>query len=586
MLGTRLRVILGLAGGLGGVAAWVLLDVLAQGQVAPRLHLIVTLFAGIFFGAFLVTVGPLRLTRAALSSLGLAAVVAALVGWASLRYADPRAILTGPQSILAVLLLSTVPLPYLIAAGMPGTNARDYRTLFTQAWSIVVRYASAWLFVAVVWAVLFLSDQLFQLVGITVLSRLINSDWLVYVLTGLSLGVGLSVVDELSDYVSPFLILRLLRVIMPVVTLVVAVFLAALPVQGLQNLFGQISVAGTLLAMAIAAATLLTTALDRDEVEAVKSPLMLASVQMLALMMPILALLGGWAIWLRVAEHGLTPARIGGMTGALLLLIYGITYAVSVAIRGRWKERIRRDNRWLALFVIAVAALWLTPAFNADRITAANRVARIESTATPPEAADLYYLKTQLGLAGTEALARLRAISRQPGHEALAQRFADLDAGRLGPGAEVSADVAELRARLSRDLAVRPEGKGADLKADILSTRSAWQLKLWSEACMRLLPTGQPGCVLLVGNFLPDRPGEEALLLTRDVGGQLRIDGFARRKDGGALERMNGAEQLAPGATAPTAAAVIAAVLGGKTQLSPARVQALDLGGLQLMIQP
>jgi hypothetical protein len=49
---------------------------------------------------------------------------------------------------------------------------------------------------------------------------------------------------------------------------------------------------------------------------------------------------------------------------------------------------------------------------------------------------------------------------------------------------------------------------------------------------------------------------------------------------------VNGAQQLLPGAKAPSAAAVITAVLAGKTTLSPARVQALDIGGLQLMVQP
>ncbi|KDB05610.1 hypothetical protein U879_00525 [Defluviimonas sp. 20V17] len=586
VLGPRLRVVLGLAGALCGVSAWLLFDVYAQGQLAPRLHLFLALFFGVFFGAFLISVGPLRLARAALSSLALAAVVASLVWWASFRFADPRDLFASTETLLAVVLLSTLPLPFLIAAGLPGAGWHDYPALFTQSWSIVVRYASAWLFVAVVWAVLFLSDQLFLLVGITLLSHLISTDWLAYVLTGLSLGIGLSVVDELSDYVSPFLILRLLRVIMPVVTLVVAVFLAALPFQGLSNLFGQISVAGTLLAMAVAAATLVTAALDRDDDEAVRSKPMQFSIQLLALMLPALALLGGWAIWLRVAEHGLTPPRIGGLTGAGLLLLYGLSYAVSVLRRGRWGARIRRDNRVLALVVIAVAGLWLTPLFNADAITAANRVARYQRAATPPGAVDLYYLKTRLGHAGTEALATLRAIAARPEQKALAERFADLDAGRLGPGAKVPADIADLRARLTRDLAVRPKGEGANLKAQILSTRSVWQLKLWAEACTRTLPSGQPGCVLLVGDFLPDSPGQEALLLTRDNAGRLRIDGFAHRSEGGALMRVNGARQLLPGAKAPSSVAVIEAVLAGKTSLSPARVQALDIGGLQLMVQP
>lgn len=587
MLGARLRAVLGVAGALGGLCAWLLADVYGPEELTPRLHLFLTFFAGTFFGALLVAIGPLRFWRAVMSALGLSAVVAGLVLWASYRYAAPAMVLRATETMLAAGLLATLPLPFVIAAGMEGRSWRDYPTLFSQAWSIVTRYASAWLFVAVVWAVVFLSDQLFQLVGITLLRDLMRIDWVPWVLAGTALGVGLAVVDELHDYISPFLLLRLMRIILPVVTLVVLVFLVALPLRGLGNLFGQLSVAGTLLVMAAAAATLVTTALDRCEEEAVSARFMLWSVQLLALMMPALAFLGGWAVWLRVQEHGLTPARIAGLVAAGVLLAYGLSFGVSVLLRGDWAARIRRDNRALALMVIVLAALWLTPALNADRIAAQNRVERFKAGTTPAGAMDLYYLKTGLGLAGRRALDDLRALSKQDGQGALAQRFADLDAGRLAPGSpREPADVAKLRARLAKELAVRPEGDANEaIKSAILSTRSVWQLKLWDEGCSRHLDTGQPGCVLAVGDYLPDRPGQEALLLMLGSDGKLQIAAFAHRDDG-ELARVGGARQIAPGGKALPAGKVIAQVLAGKTDLTPARINALDIGGLQLMVQP
>ena len=70
--------------------------------------------------------------------------------------------------------------------------------------------------------------------------------------------LALAVVTELSDYVSPFLILRLLRLMLPPVLLVLAVFLLALPLRGLSGLFGGLSAAATLLAMVAAGATATT----------------------------------------------------------------------------------------------------------------------------------------------------------------------------------------------------------------------------------------------------------------------------------------------------------------------------------------
>ncbi|WP_146010225.1 DUF4153 domain-containing protein [Acidimangrovimonas sediminis] len=592
VLEMRLRLLLGLTGALAGVCAWLLFDVYGPGRITPRLHLMLTLFAGVTFGAFLILVGPLRLARAALSALALGAVVAGLCGWASLRYDAPLDVFSHSETVIAVILLSTLPLPYLAAAGRRGGRWWDYPALFSLSWSIVVRYASAWLFVAVVWAVIFLSDQLLQLVGIRLISDILRADWVAYVMTGLALGVGLAVVDELYEYLSPFLILRLLRVVMPVVTLVVAVFLIALPVHGFGNLFGQLSVAGTLLAMAVAAATLVTTALDRSAQESVQGRLMRGAVQLLALMLPALAALGGWAVWLRVEEHGLTPTRIAGLTASGVLLAYGVVYAVSVLMRGDWGRRIRRDNVALAVGVILLSALWLTPVLNAERISAQNRLARYTTGETRAQTVDLNYLRTDLGRAGADALARLRKLAESPDHAALKARFADLDAGRLTPGMPGASDLVALRQRLMRMMPVRPEAAGgggpdgARLLAQVLDSRSAWQLNAWAEACGRSLTGGQPGCVFLAGDFLPDRPGDEALVLTMDGAGQLRIDAFGANASTGKLGPLPGSSQMTPDGTRPSASAVISSVLAGNTGLAPARLNALGVGGLQVMVLP
>ena len=80
-----------------------------------------------------------------------------------------------------------------------------------------------------------------------IISDLLDIDGVPFVLTGLVLGLAIAVVNELSDYVSPYLILQLLRLLLPVLVVVMAVFIVALPFRGLSGLFGGLSAAATLM---------------------------------------------------------------------------------------------------------------------------------------------------------------------------------------------------------------------------------------------------------------------------------------------------------------------------------------------------
>ncbi|MFC2968569.1 DUF4153 domain-containing protein [Acidimangrovimonas pyrenivorans] len=580
-----MRLFLALAGAGGGLSFYLLVDVFDRTVVEPRLHLFLSAFAAVFFGALLALAGPLRVVRAIVSALVLAAPAAGLLLWASARFADPAQLIHAPESMLAGFLLAALPLPYLIAAAGPE-GWRHYPTLFSQSWSIVVRYAAAWLFVGVAWVVVTLSDALFGLVGLHVIHDLLEIDAVPFVFSGFILGLALAVINELSDYVSPFLVLRLLRLLLPVVTVVVAVFLLALPLRGLTDLFGQLSVATTLLMMAVAAATLISTALDESNSEAVRHPVMLVSVQALALMLPVLAGLAGWAMWLRVGQYGLTPARIAGVTGSGLVLVYGLLYAVSVLLRGRWMVRIRRGNTVMALAVIALAALWLTPLFNAEEISARNQLARYTSGEVGADRIDLASLQDRLGLAGAAALEQLRALSQTEGHDALRARLEQFDNAPLRPGQPLTAGDAErLRAQLRELLPLRPED-GAGLRDAVLAAAAPEDLRTWLTACRRPLPDGRPGCVLVAGDFLPDHPGSEALLFYRDATGFLRIDAFSPEGDGTAIGRPATTELTRLGTGGEPAAATLARLLDGRFTIGPAALNALRLEERQFLILP
>ena len=186
-------------------------------------------------------------------------------------------------------MLALVPLPFLVAR--EGRGWDHYRTLFTESWGIVVRTGAAWLFVGVIWVVILLSDLLLGLVGIDVLMDVALIPPVAVVLTGAGFGLALGVVGDMGDTISPWLVLRLLRTLLPAVLVVIVAFVVALPLNGMAAIYGRISAALIMLTMCGVAATLVTTAVDQGDGEAVAGPVMTAATRILALILPVPAAL-------------------------------------------------------------------------------------------------------------------------------------------------------------------------------------------------------------------------------------------------------------------------------------------------------
>jgi hypothetical protein len=567
----RQRIVMALTGFVAGLCLYLLTEVLTRDIVGDRAGLALATLTGAFFAALLAMIGPLAMRRAAMGAAGVAVVTAVLLVWASFRFDEVAGFLNDPVPLLAAAVLCFVPLPFFIAASGPGW--RDYPELFLQSWTLVVRYAAAWLFVGVVWGVIWLSDALLSLVGLDLIALVIEADPMPWVITGTVLGLALAVVNEMADVVSPYLVLRLLRLLLPVVLVVMVVFLLALPVQGLSGLFGGISAAFTLLVMSGAAATLVTTAIDQGDAEATQAMPMQRAAQGLALVLPFPAGLAAYAIWLRVAQHGWTPDRLFAATFAILALGYGISYAVAVLRGVGWMARVRQANVTMALALVAAAVLWLTPLLNAQSIAAHSQIARFEAGVTGVDDLDLAALD-QWGRAGTAARARLDAIAASPGQEALAKRLAATPAGNTGP--IMSDDAEALLADLRAILPLQPPGATATRDL-LLPAIPAEEVRNWLAACRGSLPDGRPGCVMVVADLWTDMPGEEAIMLLREETGFVRyeglgmIDGVVQRRSVWSL--AGALPDLADGA------AMIGALQMAPPTLSPAPLNRLGIGG-------
>lgn len=545
------RLVLALVGAAAGVSLYALSEILDGDLLGDRAVLALSALTATFFFALLAMTGPLRVERATIAALATGLVVAGLLSLAGLRFDTIDEIANSPIPLAAALVLGTVPLPFIIAAH--GRGWRDYPSLFAQAWGIFVRYSVAWVFVGVVWGVVLLSNALFSVVGLTVIEDLLDIGIVPWLVTGTVLGLALAVVQELADVVSPYLVLRLLRLLVPVVLLVLAVFIGALPFRGLSGLFGGLSVAATLLAMTAAAAMLITSAVDQDDLAATEPDLMRAATQGLAVLLPVPAGLAAVAVWLRVDQYGWTPDRLFAATVAAMGLGYGVLYAVAVLRRAGWMDRIRSANTAMALALIGVAALWLTPLFNPEALAARNQMARYVDGQTPVARLDLYALD-RWGRAGAAARAELTALAAQPGQEALGLALANPSPDPYTSTAPAE-DLGPLRAALIAAMPLQPPTATAT-RDGFLSAADAYELRSWTDDCLPETAGDLPTCVMVVADLLPSDPGEEALMiLLNPAGGFARYEGLSfgngqlQRKsvwttEGGALPGFDAAKAL------------------------------------------
>jgi hypothetical protein len=571
---TRRAAMAGL-GASAGLSLYVLAEILDRDLLPDRPVLALASFVGVFFFALLAMAGPLRIAQAALNALAVAGLTAALLTFASLRFDAAADLLESPIPVLAAIVLSATPLPFLIARQGPA-GWRDYPALFTHSWTIAVRYAAAGLFVAIVWGLVLLSDTLLSIVGLRIIDHLLDLEPMPYLLTGAALGIGMAVVTELSDLVSPYLVLRLMRLLLPVVLVVMAVFVLALPVQGLSGLFGGLSVAATLLAMAGAAATLVTVSVDQDDSEAIDALWMTYAARALACLVSVFAALAGWAVWLRVAQYGWTPPRVFGALASGLSLAYGIAYLRAVFAGSAWMARLREGNIFMALVVISSAAVWLS-VLNPYSLSAKDQLARFEAGETSLGALDIAELETW-GRAGAQALASLEARAAEPGQEALAQYLANRTILQSSEG-----DDAALRAQLSGLLPLRP-ATATEARDAIVATIWPGLLPDLIESCLQTLSDGLPGCVLVVDDFWADTAGDEAILLYRQGPGAPGMLGFSLQN--GSYRTRSVAELGSDSRALAGAEEILRAAQTDLPRLEPLPRYGLGLGDRILQILP
>ena len=298
----------------------------------------------------------------------------------------------------------------LVSSGdQAGKPIAPYETYFDEAWKRGVQLGLAILFTALFWGILGLGAALLGFIGFDWLKKLLSNEYFSMPMTGMAFGVAVHLGDVQTKLLANVrnLILGVLSWLLPVITLIGAIFAGSLLVSGLALLWATKAATATLLGGCVGFVLLINAAYQQGDVERPVPVVLKWCVRGAALLLLIFAVLAVWSLGLRINQYGLSSDRVVAGLGVLIALAYGVAYAVAVFLPGRWMGRLEPINIGLAIFKCLMFIAILTPIATPNRLSVNDQVARLNSGKVSVDNFDWWLLKDDTGKYGKKALAKL-----------------------------------------------------------------------------------------------------------------------------------------------------------------------------------
>lgn len=333
----------------------------------------------------------------------------------------------GDWHIASLFLAIAIAVPLFQTAREAGAARFDYRAAHGHAWTNVVLWFACWAFAGIAFALAYLLDALFGLVGVHVIRDLLREGWIDALLLGFAFGGSLGQLRERDGVVRLLqrVVTAVLGVLAPVLGAGLLLFLLILPFTGLHSLWQATrSTTPILLSCVIGALILANAVIGNGVDEEARNPVLRVGALGLAVAMLPLALLAALATGLRIGQYGMTPDRLWAVVFVAFACAYGLAYFVAVVrARAAWAEQARPANLRLAFAIAGVALLLATPLFSFNAISVADQAGRLETGRTASDKFDWAALAFDFGAPGKAALKRL-AGSRDPVIAARAKQVA------------------------------------------------------------------------------------------------------------------------------------------------------------------
>jgi hypothetical protein len=302
----------------------------------------------------------------------------------------------------------------LVSSGdQAGQPIASYETYFDEAWKRGVQLALAILFTLLFWGILWLGAALLGFIGFDWLKDLLGSEYFSWPATGLAFGAAVHLGDVQTKLLANVrsLILGVLSWLLPVITIIGAIFAVSLLVSGLAPLWATKAATATLLSGCIGFVLLINAAYQQGDVERSVPFVLKWCVWGAAILLLVFAVLAAWSLGLRINQYGLSPDRVYASVGVIIAVAYGIGYVIAVFLPRRWMAAIEPLNIGLAIFKCALFIAVITPIASPERLSVADQAARLKAGKVSVAQFDWWLLKDDTGKYGRRALTVLSTTS-------------------------------------------------------------------------------------------------------------------------------------------------------------------------------
>ncbi len=326
-----------------------------------------------------------------------------------------------PLTVLWLLIL-----PFVQGRLTTGGWRVPYGSLFAHAWRNKLALAEAALFTALFWLLLELWQSLFGMLKIEFFRELFEEPIFVYPVTAIVFGIALHLIGSIDRLTSVVLeqLLNVLKWLAIVAGSLLTLFTIALSFK-LPGLIvsGEHSIGAAWLLWLLAVIVLLLNAAFRDGSVARPYPAWIAAT--LRFTVPLTVMVSATAIYalvVRTQQYGMTVERVWAYIVAGTVLLYSLGYSVAAFSRGPWMGGMARVNVAVAIVLIVVIAVSLTPVLSPQRL-AANSQFRLLLNQPLPSAKErakwgwgnpFSYLRFETGVYGLARLKELAAVTNRP----------------------------------------------------------------------------------------------------------------------------------------------------------------------------
>lgn len=471
--------------------------------------------------SMLLSVQHWRQRRFWLNTLLVSVLFAHMASWALYNATGAPGIeanaILGPFGFSQAVLLFVL-LPFLQSHLLNRAWQLNYQQLFNLAWQNALTLLLMSVFVGLCWLVLHLGASLFALIELTLPRDLLRKKPVIYLLTGLMVGLGILIGRTQHNAISVLrnMLFVMFKGLLPLLAFIAVAFVVSLPFTGLEPLWSTRHAAAILICLQLSLLLFVNAVAQTGTAVAPYPRLLRYLINTALCCLPVFALLALFAIYLRLNQYGMTQERLYALLIVIVLAAHALGYCLAAwRSAGGWLQLVGKVNIGGAGIAIMLLIAVNSPLLDAQRLTVNSQLPRLQASIQDYSAQnDLYHLRFSSGRRGYQALQQLQATLDQ------ADPLAD--------------EITTVLARPSRYRAYQTEQQLAEqvvtelelLQQNIrladwvsLADENWWQALLTKQLGMLRCLQADASCVLLQQDL--DQDGQDELILC-DLGEQYR----------------------------------------------------------------